>query len=435
MPVVFFAMLLSGGGLGAGLVRRAGTDQDAESTVFWFSLALGFGLAACLLVLSEPLSIMLDEPRVAALLCAISPIVILSSLCTVPQARLTRDGQLMAFAASDLASALGGMAIAFFGAWQGWGPWSLIAQQLVLWVIKFVMVFKASRLRVRFVLAMPELLAMVRFGSNVMGANLVDFCTRNVDIYVIHMSSGIRDLGYYSIAMQIVRMPDTVLTGPIFTMLFPVLARASHDHARMKHVYLGGLRAVVLMVVPTMVGLAAIGPLLVQSVLGSQWTLAGTLLAVLMPVGLAKCMFAVNSALFLGAGRSDMTFRFQLAVAAALLAGIAVGALFGVMGVAVGYAAVSLAAIPASYVVVTRILPLSLKDILAVFGPASAASAAMLTVVVTMIHLWRPDTGSVTVLALSIIVGAVSYGASLATISGRRLYAEFKTFRHMATGM
>jgi O-antigen/teichoic acid export membrane protein len=163
--------------------------------------------------------------------------------------------------------------------------------------------------------------------------------------------------------------------------------------------------------------------------------MAGTLLAVLMPVGLAKCLFAVNAALFLGAGRSDMAFRLQLAVAAATLAGIASGAAFGVVGVAVGYAIISLAAIPASYAAVMRLVPLPSREIAAVFGPATAASAAMLVAVVAALRVWRTDLGPMALLALGIAAGVASYGAMLAAISGRRLYAELKTFRHPAPDM
>ena len=80
-----------------------------------------------------------------------------------------------------------------------------------------------------FILAFAELRTLLSFGINLVGGGMVDFFTRNADIYLINMSAGVRDLGFYAIAMQIVRLPDTVLIGPIFTALFPVIAAASDD--------------------------------------------------------------------------------------------------------------------------------------------------------------------------------------------------------------
>jgi PST family polysaccharide transporter len=433
MPVVFFAMLLGNGGLGAGLVRKTVRVHVAESTVFWFSLALGCALAASLVLLSEPIGALLGEPGIASLLRGISPIVILSCLCTVPQARLTRNGQLLSFATSDLVSALGGMGIAFFGALHGWGAWSLVAQQIVFWVIKFIVVFKASRLRVRFILAFAELRTLLSFGINLVGGGMVDFFTRNADIYLINMSAGVRDLGFYAIAMQIVRLPDTVLIGPIFTALFPVIAAASHDRARMRRLYLAGLRVVALVALPTLVGLGVIAPVLIAALLGGAWTLTGTLLPIMVPIGLAKCVAPVNSALFLGAGRSDVTLHLQLATSGAAVSGIAIGLSFGIVGVAVGYAAMSLATIPLGFFVVTRLIGLPARQIAAVLGPPTIATAAMAAAVEGVIRVVNADVSSAALVILGVGAGVGAYGMVLAAIGGSRLYADFQTLRSAET--
>jgi O-antigen/teichoic acid export membrane protein len=433
MPLVFFAMVLGNGGLGAGLVRKTVRLQAAESTVFWFSLALGCTLAASLVLLSGPIGALLGEPGIAGLLRGISPIVILSSLCTVPQARLTRNGQLLTFATSDLVSSLGGMGVAFFGAFNGWGAWSLVAQQLVLWIIKFIIVFRASRLRLRFIMAYAELRSLLGFGINLVGGGLVDFFTRNADIYLINMSAGVRDLGFYAIAMQIVRLPDAVLIGPIFTALFPVIAATSHDPVRMRRLYLAGLRVVALVALPTLVGLGVIAPVLVAALLGPAWTLTGMLLPILVPIGLARCVAPVNSALFLGVGRSDVTLRIQLATSAAAVSGIAIGVSFGIVGVAAGYAAMSVATIPLGFFVVTRLIGLPPGRIIGVLGPPMIATAVMAAAVEAVIHIVDAGVSSAALVILGVGAGVVAYGAALAVIGGNRLYADFQTLRSAGT--
>ncbi len=436
MPVVFLAILLGNGGLGAGLVRRAGqaAADNAESTVFWFSLALGGALAAFMVLLAGPIAWLLGEPAVAPLLRGISPIVILSSLCTVPQARLTTRGALLTFAASDLAAALGGMVAAFLGAWNGWGAWSLVAQQVVLWAIKFAIVFWASRMRLRFVLVLDELRGLLGFGMNLVVGNLVEFCTRSADVYVINLSSGVRDLGFYAIAMQVVRLPDMVLTGPVFTALFPILAAASHEPARMARSYLAGLRAAALVAFPTLVGLGVVAPVLVAAVLGERWALTGTLLAILVPVGLAKCLYPVSAALFLGAGRSDLSLRLQVAVAVASVLGIAGGMAFGVLGVAIGYAVVSAATIPLAYALAVRVLGVPARPIAAAFVAPVLATAVMAAAVTAMIGVLRAEIAATPLLILAVAAGVVVYAAALALVSGHRLRADLALLRGVETG-
>jgi PST family polysaccharide transporter len=429
MPVVLLAMLLGNGGLGAGLIRKTVLAQEVESTVFWFSLALGGTLAAGLIALSGPLALLMGEAAIAPLLRGISPIVILSCLCTVPSARLTRDGRLVAFATSDLAAAVGGLGAAFLGARHGWGAWSLVAQQLVLWLIKFAVMFGASRLRVRFVLAIAELRPLLGFGINLVGGNLIDFCTRSADIYLINMSAGVRDLGFYVIAMQAIRLPDAVLGGPIFISLFPVIAAGSRDRGRMARLYLAGLRATALIALPTLAGLGVIAPVLVAALLGAPWALTGTLLTILVPLGLARCLAPVNGALFLGAGRSDVTFRMQVATSTAVVAGIAIGIPFGVIGVAAGYAVMSAATMGLGLFVAMRLLRIDARRIAEVFGLPMLATAVMAATVEAVLRTARHDVSSASLLVLGVAVGIAAYGMALALAGGSRLYADLRSLR------
>src|ERR1700734_1594410 len=78
MSFVLLANMLSDGGMGAALVREQNPDSGLESTVYWLSVAIGVGLALTVCLLSWPIAILYRQPELVPVLCALSPILILS---------------------------------------------------------------------------------------------------------------------------------------------------------------------------------------------------------------------------------------------------------------------------------------------------------------------------------------------------------------------
>ncbi|WP_158266839.1 lipopolysaccharide biosynthesis protein [Alsobacter soli] len=335
MPFVLVTNLVADAGLGGALVREKELDATTESTIFWLTLALSLALAGGLALLSAPFAWLASEPQLAPLIVALAPVVVMSALVTVPNARLHSAGRFTAFAAGDVGSTAAGALVAVGGAYAGWGAWALVGQQLCAWTVKLAIVsWQAGftpRLRFDAARCRPHL----AFGVHSLGSRIADFLARNLDNLIVGRALGVGPLGVYSMAYQIIRLPEMLVGGPLFMVIFPAIARTGSRAERVR-LYGVALSGVSLAVAPLAAGLAMTADLLVEAVLGPKWVAVGAPLAMLAPVSFVLCVFAVTSAVLLGIGRADLQFRNALGLAGATLAGVGAGVWFGLTGTAAG---------------------------------------------------------------------------------------------------
>lgn len=426
-PIVLFATLFSDAGLCASVVRVPVLTRELESSAYWISAMAGAVLAGVVFVSAGTIAGLLGNRDLAPLLHGLAPILLFSSLCTVPSALIQRRQRLVVFAIGDLASAFTGAATALYCALTGWGAWSLVAQQLVFWATKCVVSTVGSGLQPRLRCRLHDLTGHLSFGAWVLASSVNDFIARNIDNVLIGSLIGVEQLGYYAMAYQIIRLPDMLLLSPVSVSVFPGIARVATDSRKVAEIYLRCLRSVALQTVPALVGLALTADLAVGLLLGERWSPTAPVLAILTALGLVQCLLSINTALLLGIGRSDVKFKLSVLTTASYVAGILVGSIFGIVGVALGLAIAAFAvAIPCSRVTARQIGLPSITIFWAIW-PAVAACIVMASVVAgirwTAAH---EDMAAIPDLILAVAGGAVTYAGVLMIWFGRRLPAQFR---------
>lgn len=338
MPVVLFAITLGEGGMGPALMRVPDPNGEVEATMFWTSLATGIVCAAVLLLAAPLIATALSHARIAPVLMSLAPVLLLSAAFGVPAVRIQKSGATWIFAVGDVASTIAGAAVALFGALIGWGVWCLVAQQLVVWSIKLAVLIGLAGIKVRAGPRRSSFRYLMRHGTPLVGSNLLTLLSNAIDALLIGRLLGVAQLGFYALAYQIVRIPETVLNGPVVISFLPAVARLDAGPRAAIRMFLDALRMMLTVSAPIMVGVALTADLSVGLLLGPRWHDTALLLTILAPPAIAQTLGYLSRALLLGRGRSDLQFGLALLNAALTLAGVLSGAPFGIVGIAVGVA-------------------------------------------------------------------------------------------------
>lgn len=430
VPFVLFCNVLADGGLGAALARRQSPSAELESTVFWLAGAIGAGLALAICLAAWPIGLALRQPRLPLLIVALAPILVLSGLTAAANARVIRERRFTVFAAGDLISCLTSGAAALAAAAHGWGAWSLAVQQLVLWLFKFAWVVSASRLPIRFHCRPKEAADLLRFGGHSIGATLGDFVARNLDNVIIGGVLGAQALGYYAMAYQIIRVPDLVISGPLYLFIFSGVAGAVGRSTGQTPAAIAtaALRLAATALAPLFVGLGLLAGPAVSVVLGSKWLGAIDTLAWLSLAGLGFSLNSVAAAVLMGLGRSELQLRLAMIAGLGAVVSVALGVRFGV-AVAAGALALTILATTAAYLfVLARALKVAPTVLLGALWPATTASAAMAAALMAL----RPTfAGMSPVVGLcgGIALGGVVYVAVIAILSRRQVLSDLLEFK------
>jgi PST family polysaccharide transporter len=429
MPVLLLANVIADGGLVAALGRRRDASRTVESTAFWVTAGFGLALALGACAAAFPIGWALRQPRLPWLILALSPILLMNSLMAVFNGRIIRERRFGTFAIGDVMATAAGAATALLAATHSWGAWSLVAQQLALWVCKFVWITTRAGAQIGFVFRLAEVRDLLSFGANTLGATLADFISRNIDNMIIGGVLGAVPLGYYAMAYQLLRLPDMLILGPFWLYIFTATARVVRqgDQRAVQDLAVATLRLIATGLAPLFCGLALVSDLAVPLILGPKWTGAIGPLRFLAAAGFSFSLCTAMAALLMGRGKPALQFRLAVVLGLANIATVGAAAPFGVEAAAAALAC-GVAAVAVYYIdQLARDLGTTRAGLLRAFVPALAGCAALAVAVLLTRGLLR-EAPPVAMLAGAVLAGGAAYLTAIWIVAGAHLLADTRAF-------
>jgi O-antigen/teichoic acid export membrane protein len=427
MSIVLLANMLSDGGMGSALVREQTRNRDLYSTVYWLSMGIGMFLAAMLCALSWPVAAIYRQPQLVPVLCALSPILILSSNLSVANAHIVRGQRFDLFAAGDFVCALASAAAGISLAIWGFGVWSLVAQQLALWTTKTAWVAWAAGFRPRAVFRLRLARPLFRFSRNNLAASFADFIGKSAPLLLVGAFLGVREAGHYSMAYQLTRIADTVVSNPINIVTFSAVAIAA-DRATSASFVMTSFRLLLLVLAPLFCGLALVADPLAPLLLGQHWLGTAPVLQALSLGAFLLCIYGFVTSALLGKGLSGRAFKLTLMTGLAISAGTLVGVRYGVTWAAAGFSLGTLALAPAYARSLAKSFSVPVSRLLS-DATTSAIAAAAMALAIFVARPWIRELLPALQLLVFVGVGSVTYAGTAYSIAHSQIKRDFRKLR------
>jgi O-antigen/teichoic acid export membrane protein len=424
-------------GLTSALIQRVEVTIEHFTSAFWLNGVAALALAVAGTLAARPIAILYGQPRLTLLLIGSMTILPIRAIGQVPDAILQRRLAFRQIAVIESASTMIAGLVSVSAAVEGFGVWALVLQGVIIALVSSVAKFLVVDWRPTWYFSPSRIREMLLFSAGVLGCALVNYIARNVDYALIGAFLGVRALGYYSLAYNLMLMPSTYIGGVVLRVMFPALSTLQADIERFRSVYLRMLRLVSTAVLPVVIGLGAVANVFVHTVYGEQWSPSVEVLQILTVVG---CIEAVNGigVGFYSKGKAGLLLVLATVSAVTMTCSFAVGVHWGVIGVAWAYIAVTPVLYGVPQTVVNRLLGVSFLDYMNAIGPPLYAGMTMCGVLIVapaffplLLH------SSWTTLLELIALGVFSYAAllvSFATIFGRQRdgLVPWLTGRHLA---
>ena len=425
MPFIILANLIADMGLGNALVRIPNPSSTLESTVFWICEACCAALVLIIALIAWPAARLFSAQGFAPILFALTPILLVGGALSVPNARIMRDRRFTVFAAAETAAGVVGAGAAISAALAGWGAWALVLQQLVVWIVKAAWVALASGFRPHLAFDFAAAKPHFAFGLNAAAACVVDFLGKAAPVLIIGAYLGVKAVGHYTMAYQLIRIPDSLVTGPVFLAIFSAVSRTCHDLPAAGQLAMRAVRGTAVGLAPMFFGLAVVADLAVKLFLGQKWLGSIDILIWLTPAGFLICFYSIVVATLLGLGRSAEQLYLTLLTGLFMNVGVLVGAQVSAAGAAAGLSAGAVLITPAYIWVLARGLGQPARLMAVETAAPIVASVVMVAAVLavrSVIGAWQGWAQ----LAVSVAVGAAAFGASLAVLGGRRVMGDLR---------
>ena len=314
MLAIFLAVAQSliDSGFSQALIRKQDRTEVDNSTVFYFNIVVSAVLYLILYAIAPWVSDFYNEPQLCSLMRVLCLIVIINSFAVVQRAIYTASINFKTQAKASFIAALASGLVGVWMAYNGYGVWTLVWQQLLNAGINTLLLWIYSNWYPRWVYSWESFRELFAFGSKLLASGLLDTLYTNIYLLVIGKIFNAASLGYYTQADRFTKLPSSNITGILQRVTYPVLCSIQDDDERLREDYRKLLRLSAFIIFPMMCLLAGVAYPLVELLIGEKWRFAATLIIPLSFTMMWWPIHAINLNLLQVKGRSDLFLRLEI---------------------------------------------------------------------------------------------------------------------------
>ena len=268
---ISFVNLFGNLGLGAAIIVRQELDRRGLGCVLTILLVTSVLTAGVMAALAPALSILFDEPRLTAILLALTCVVAISGLnwfyATLVQRELQFRTRFIAVGLQVLVNSAVAIPLAATGA----GVWSLVAGIIVSTFAYGVALLVLAPFRVRPTWDPRLARDLIHTSRGFLLQGITSFVQLNADYIIVGRVLGATRLGYYSTAYRIGQLPEQAVADPVAKVSFPSFAKMRQRGENVVPSFLSGMRFVALVACPVGVVASGAAEPFVRVLLGDKW--------------------------------------------------------------------------------------------------------------------------------------------------------------------
>jgi len=414
MPFIFFMMAFGDFGMQPALVATENPTSKLWSTAFWTGLSAGTVLSLLLVITAPFIAAFSNEPRAERILQVLAITMFASGTMMVPGAWFLRTMNFRTLAIVEFVTVTAGIVAAISCAVAGMGVWSLVVQQLVMYILKAAALCLASKAPLKFEFSYPELKSIMSLSVGITNTRLLQFVARNVDIIIIGRFLGATALGFYSIAWRIMMMPIEIFANGLFQAMLPTIGLIKDEPYRLKAALFKTYRMISLFTFPAMAGIAALAIPLTDVAFGESFAPAAFPIAALAIHGAVQSLLIMQGSVFMALNRVDIMYRWALITVATLIVFLLIGVQWGLEGASIGYLAATLVCAPLNFRALLNLIGGRLGEAWGVLQVQTLLAIVMGLSVYSLTLVLPAAWPNLYILLIGILAGVVIYVSGLA---------------------
>ena len=407
--------------------QREDVSRKQINTLFLVDLVLKLTLFALLMVARPSVAKYFGDPQLAEILPAVGVYMVVDCFSIPGLTLLMRRLRFGAVARIDVVARGGEMLLAITLALAGAGVWSLVIGKIAASALSAVLACATARWLPGFGVDFRGSMPLFRFGGWLFVRNIAYYLAENVDYFVIGRVLGVRQVGFYSKAFEVMRMPQARVTRALNAVLFSAFSRVQNEPARVASGFRKAVLVTSLVSTPALVGLAVVAPEFVLLVLGAKWMPMVPPLQIMCFAGIVHAVDPYLVSVLTATGHVRTAAYRRIGELLVLTAGVLVGVRYGMNGVAGAVVVVSVVVTLATSLLLPRVGLRAWRDYLRPQWPALFAAAVMGLVALAfrtfLVH--RNESGWI-VFGGVIFVGLGTYVATLLAVRPRDVLALWK---------
>lgn len=300
------------GGLGTSLVQKKETDELDYNSIFYVSLAIAILLYIVIIYSSPFISRFYDFLELEKVLKVLGVSLLFGPFNTVQEAYLQKNmmfkKQLVVTLIAVIVSGTLGIVIAF----NGYGVWALVIQQLSFSIVKTIALFIVVRWYPKPIFSFNRVKRLYSFGWKLLVGNLLNVISKDIRTLVIGFKYTKEDLAYYNKGDQLPSLIITNVNGSIQSVLLPTLSIYQDNKTELRAKTRRSIKISSYLLMPVMFGFAIVAEPMVKILLTDVWLPAVPYVQIL---SLSYALYPIHTAnlqAITAVGRSDILLILEI---------------------------------------------------------------------------------------------------------------------------
>lgn len=296
------------GGFAEALIQKKRPTQEDYSTIFYCNLSIAIVLYVVLFFSAPAIARFYNIPLLKNVLRVQGVILIINGFRIIQANQIRKNLKFKELSIIDLISAILALGTTIILAYNGWGVWALVAQQLCRSFITVFLMWFVNKWYPSLIFSIQSFKELFSFGGFVLLGNLVSTICGEIQGLLIGKFFNPATMGYYSQARKLESIPTSGLTAVINQVAYPVLSEAQHDNRSLILMIRRFIVSMAFLVFPLMLILILIGKPLIVACYSEKWLPAVPYFKILCLAGIPACLNGINYYAVAVKGRSKELF-------------------------------------------------------------------------------------------------------------------------------
>lgn len=299
-------------GLGTALVQKKDADNIDFSTVFYVNIILCVLLYIILFVVAPFLARFYKNTSLISIIRVLGITILISGIKNIQNSYVSRTLQFKKFFFSTLAGTVVAAVVGIWMAYNGFGVWALVSQQLTNLFIDTLVLWITVKWRPGFVFSFKRLKGLFSFGWKLLVSALLETVYNKIYQLVIGKKYSSEELAYYTKGDFFPNVIISNLDNAINSVLLPVMSREQDDVVRIKTMTRRAIMVSVYCMAPLMIGLAVCAPSIVTLLLTEKWLPCVPFLRIFCITYVFWPIHTANLNAIRAMGRSDLFLKLEI---------------------------------------------------------------------------------------------------------------------------
>ena len=403
-------------GLDVALIQRADARRAHFDTAWTFLALVGVVAALIVVGIAQPVASFYGDPRLVGVMLMLAATSALQAFENIGVVAFRKDLEFnREFSYRITQRVLTTFFVTLPLAFILKNYWALLIGSLAGSAITVALSYRLHPYRPRFSLvAFGELMA---FSKWFLLTSIIEFLYGRMAGLIIGRWSGPAAVGAYSLAADVATMATREIAAPVQRAVFPGYARIAGDRQELRRVFLKVSSILLLIVLPSGVGVSLLAEPLVLVVLGAKWQAAIPLVQVLGLNGILTVLLSSAHYVNLAVGMARST-SLVLAAHSAITIPLMLWSVpdHGAQGAVVAMLVASLLTAPFNYYLIGKAIEFGWPELKGLLWRPFVGAIVMTGVIFTIQQQWPLPSGTPMLLAYAVVlatIGALTYGATV----------------------